>query len=114
MIAVSLRFHLAVTTTADENDLSDHVGSVMDELVTLAACDDRLSDPGVSLDLSNGHVEVEIVVTGDTIGQAVDWGNDAIRTAIHAAGGFTPDWGSTGVATGGVEYDIENLEMQPA
>ena len=108
MISVSLRFHLTVT------GLSEHVGGVMSELVTLVGINDAVSDPAVALDLGTGHVEVELVVGAASAGAAADLGFDVIRTAIHAAGGFTPGWGDVSESTGHVEYDIENVELQPA
>jgi hypothetical protein len=113
MIAVSLRFHLAVTSL-DGGDVSEHVGRVMSELVTLADCNDHVSDPAVGLDAATGHVEVELVVDATSAGAAADFGFDVIRTAIHAAGGSTPGWGDVSERTGHIEYDIENVELQPA
>ena len=110
MISVSVRFHLTVTGL-NGDDLSEHVGRVMS---TLAGIDDGVSDPAVALDLGTGHVEVELVVGAASAGAAADLGFDVIRTAIHAAGGFTPGWGDVSDSTGHVEYDIENVELQPA
>lgn len=114
MITVPLRFHLTVTTTADDADLSEHVGCVMAELLKLVDCDEKLMDPSVALDLSSGHVEVELLVVAETVGMAADHGDTAIHTAIHAAGGFTPGWNGAAAGAGNIEYDIDNIELQPA
>lgn len=124
MIKVSLRFHLAVSSTSGNRDrLSEHVGDVMTELIKIEACDDRVADPSVALDLSCGSVEIELVVDGETVGQAADYGHNTIRTAIQAAGGFTPGWGApsgrddntpTVEGADDVEYDLDNLVCEPA
>jgi hypothetical protein len=77
------------TASADADALVEsHLDTVMDELMTLNA-----SDADIALDSTDGyHVAFSVVVTASNPIAAVDEASGLIRSAIHAAGGNTPDW----------------------
>ncbi len=66
---------------------------VMEELLSL-----RAEDATVGATLASGQVEISVTVQAASFEEALEKGNGVIRTAFHAAGGFTPgwsiDWGS--------------------
>lgn len=64
-----------------------HLDEVMDELLTLDA-----QDPGIDLDLTECHVTVSVLVNANNPLDAISVASGLIRTAIHKAGGSTPDW----------------------
>ncbi len=72
--------------------LEAHCGVVMAELVKLVDSDCGIFDPSVSLDLTDNSVLIEVSGEGETFEEAAERVDSCIRTAIHAAGGFTPEW----------------------
>jgi hypothetical protein len=69
------------------DQLDAHLDRVMDELEKLDA-----GSPSIDATLANGTVDISVGVQADSWDDAVKLGLDTIRTAIHAAGGATPDW----------------------
>ena len=69
--------------------LDVHLDRVMDELVKLG-----VEDPSLNATLASGLVELSVVVEAGSFPEAMKVGLDLARTAIHAAGGGTPDWPS--------------------
>jgi hypothetical protein len=74
-------------TGGPADTLAEHLDAVMEELVDLGA-----ADPAVGARLDANEVEVSVSVEADTLDEAQTTGNSMIRSAIHAAGGSTPDW----------------------
>lgn len=72
------------------DDFDAHTTAVMDELISLE--DEFTSDSDVFAELSTQTVTISIIVRGDDFDALVEAGDAAIRTAIHAAGGHTPNW----------------------
>lgn len=70
----------------------DHFAEVADRLFEIEEADDRLSNADVSVNLSEGRVEIGVTVSTGSLAAASDVGRATIRSAIHGAGGFTPDW----------------------
>jgi hypothetical protein len=87
------------------DELSEHLGRVLDALLDL----EGVVDPDVNATLSEGHVEIFVVVNTDDELAAVEAGVIAVRTAIHAAGGATR-WAPTGKA----RVSTERYELSPA
>ena len=87
MIAVHLTrtFHVE-----GDADLAAHVDVVFEHLLALE--DARIRDADVSGSLTEGIVELSIYAIGESFDDAADHADAAIRSAIHAAGGSTPDW----------------------
>lgn len=89
MIEVKLNRAFVVTGAAD---LDAHTDSVMEHLIALE--DDALTDSDVAVDFSKNVVDVAVIARAQTFDVALENADSAIRTAIHAAGGSTPDWKS--------------------
>jgi hypothetical protein len=70
--------------------LESHLDEVMDELELLNAI-----DPSIELDLEVFRVDLSVLVSAANPVVAVTTASDLMRTAIHAAGGSTPDWPGT-------------------
>jgi hypothetical protein len=71
----------------DPDRLSAQCDRIMEELVDLG-----VADPLISGDMATGDVEIFVMVEADSHRAAADKAMAGIRTAIHAAGGGTPDW----------------------
>ena len=87
----SVRLLKTFKVNTDE-DLDAHTDLVAEELFKLEEGDDSLSDSDVSAAIGDGVVEIGVVAVAPTFDDAVATADAAIRTAIHAAGGSTPDW----------------------
>jgi len=90
MLFVKLTKTFKVEGHRDTEHLDAHTDRVMEELLALES--DTVTDADVSAELANGIVEVSIVVSGEDFDTAAQLADVCIRTAIHAAGGSTPDW----------------------
>lgn len=71
----------------DRDAFSRHLDEVMEELIRL-----EVLDPFVGGDLAQGHVEISLGVTASSDLEAAQKAFTCIRSAVHAAGGATPDW----------------------
>ena|ERR1700677_2442178 len=67
--------------------LGDYLNSVMDEF-----CRMNVMDPDIELDLSTCSVKFAILVEADDTLAAINVASPLVRSAIHGAGGSTPDW----------------------
>ena len=94
VMTVSCQWQFLVTEAEDRDSLVAQVDGVMQALLDLEGVDRRLSDSNVSLDLGEMRVVIEVDVAGDDYQECVSHALGAIRTAIHAAGGATPQWPS--------------------
>lgn len=89
-----------VSSTTDEEAVEDvrgHVWDVMDHLLELEGVEGScVHSAAVSFDEDLMEVTIELAGYGDTYEQAEAAIDGAMRSAIHAAGGWTPGWrGST-------------------
>ncbi len=66
--------------------ITERLDQVMDELMTLQA------DAGIDLELSSREVTFDVLVSAANPLSAVAQASSLLRTAVHAAGGGTPDW----------------------
>jgi hypothetical protein len=89
---LELEAHFVLTTVEDVDTIQKHVSLVMEELVKLSHTDCGISDPAVSLDLSDNTVIIEVIAFGDGFDETVTMADSCIRSAIHSAGGSTPTW----------------------
>jgi hypothetical protein len=65
----------------------------MQELLNLEHCDSDFTDSTVSTDALHGTITVELMIFDETDPSVVlKRALDVIRTAVHAAGGATPNW----------------------
>lgn len=74
-----------VANTDDELEM--HLDEVMAQLLTLDA-----EDASIDLDLAAQRVNLALTVDAGNPLEAIAQASGFIRTAIHAAGGATPDW----------------------
>lgn len=82
---------LITVNDADEAEadsiIEAHLDEVMEELGRLSA-----GDPSIDLDLTCGQVAFSVLVHAPNPLEAVDQASGLVRSAIHAAGGATPNW----------------------
>ena len=83
-------FHIA--SAEPSATVADEVERIMDHLLKLESSDGRLMDAAVGLDLELMTVEISMSAEGATFEEGLAIAMAAIRTAIHSAGGSTPDW----------------------
>ena len=83
-------FH--ISSTEPSTTVADEVERIMEHLLKLESSDDRLMDAAVGLDLDLMSVEISMSAEGATFEEGLAIALAAIRTAIHSAGGSTPDW----------------------
>lgn len=89
---VALDCIITVSDSDGEVDDTDaiieaHLDEVMNEMMALGT-----RDPSIELDLTTGQVSFSVLVeSANPIGAAAA-ASGFVRTAIHAAGGATPDW----------------------
>lgn len=84
---LGVRLEGRVVGTSSPEQLGEHLDRVMDELLKLKA-----DDPSINATLASGVVEMSVTVDAGSFPEGARRGMDVIRTAIHAAGGATPDW----------------------
>lgn len=106
----------AADDTQARSHLEEHLDQVMTELVTLTECHEDVHDPNLAADFStfpDVAVEIELRITGhhEDAG-ALSVGEASLRTAIHAAGGYTHRWGDR--RTGSARYEQQKIELQGA
>lgn len=102
---VSLEGSIDVTSDGDapvtdqdrRTAIESHLDNVMDELMTLAA-----EDPTIDVNVETGHVSLAVVVEARNPIGATAQASGLFRTAIHAAGGHTPDWPNEDRASWGI------------
>jgi hypothetical protein len=64
----------------------------MDALLDLEEADAAVEDPDIAADVSNGHVDVQMIIDADDPAQAMVKALATLRAAIHAIGDATPGW----------------------
>lgn len=112
---VTVKLEGKITVNDDDGGDRDaiveaHLDLVMNELETLNA-----TDPSIDLDLNDCSVVLSITVeTGNPV-DAVATASGLLRTAIHAAGGGTPDWPDLsseewGISLTGVQSSLVNSQ----
>ncbi len=78
----------SATVTDIDAAVEAHLDQVMEELVALNA-----ADADIELDATDGYqVAFSVVVDAPNPIEAIPEASGLIRSAIHAAGGNTPDW----------------------
>lgn len=112
------RFRVTLASKPDTADrkrlLERHLGRVMEELVDLEGHNDHMTDPAIGADVSAGEVELELEIKADSPANALDEALAILRTAVHAAGGFTGSWDTfLHERSGTVEYGLLEVEAEP-
>ena len=75
-------------------DLFEWADTVTQALLDQGQCTPQVLDSAVSADRDKSTIEVEVTVRADLEHEAIAVGHAAVRSAIHAVGGSTPDWPS--------------------
>lgn len=78
-------------TPIDSDRLLEQCDRIMNELLDLEAAHE-IADPSIGGAMARGQVEISVMVQADSYVEAVQKAMTVIRSAIHAAGGGTPDW----------------------
>jgi hypothetical protein len=78
--------------------IEEHLDDVMEELLVLGA-----GDPAISGDMAQRTVTMEVLVDAKSPVAATAQASGLLRTAIHAAGGHTPDWPNEDASVWSVE-----------
>ena len=89
--SVGLRRSFTVVHTNNPEQFEAHAGALMEALLALEGSSE-ISGSAVSLDMDANSVEIEVVGNGPTFEEAVAAADSCIRSAIHSAGGSTPEW----------------------
>lgn len=76
------------------NDLFGFADAVTAALLDQERCTPEVLDSAVSADRETRAVEIEVTVRAGSENEALAVGHAAVRSAIHAVGGATPDWPS--------------------
>lgn len=96
-----------------EIDLDHHLDQVMTALMAIEAADDRISDSDYTATIKTGFVCINSSAKASTFDEAAAVAMATIRSAIHAAGGFTPGWESNDyVVTGKETAEYNFVEQQ--
>jgi len=91
---VHCTWRFAVSSDGAPLDCLPALDRVMERLLEIESIDLHLSDSAVAFDAAAGMAEVSIESDGSTLEEALAQADDAVRSAIHAAGGSTPNWAS--------------------
>lgn len=91
---ISCEWEFLVAGPNSPTALQERGDRVMSSLLDLESADPRLADGAVSLDTGKMTMTIGLVVVGSDYEETVAHALASIRTAIHAAGGATPDWPS--------------------
>ncbi len=74
-------------------DVHECADAIMEHLVELSETEgSRVLDSAVDADSEEGSVMIEVTVTAEDLGEAVNTAIAAMRTAVHATGGNTAEW----------------------
>lgn len=107
-VRVSVSFYVT-----GEMDLDNHLDQVMSALMDIEAADQRISDSDYVATVKTGFVRINSSATESTFDEAAAVAMATIRSAIHAAGGFTPGWESNDyVVTGKETAEYNFVEQQ--
>jgi hypothetical protein len=91
----------------DQDELAAHLAEVLDALMDL----DGVIDPDVSATLSEGHVEITLILEAEDELAGAREGATAVRTAVNTAGGYQ----SWGVSDANTRVSVEKAdELSPA
>jgi hypothetical protein len=81
-----------VRCTGPESPCASRLEPLMDALLDLEEADAAVEDPDIAADVSNGHVDVQMIIDADDPAQAMVKALATLRAAIHAIGDATPGW----------------------
>lgn len=94
-VQIELRADFDFHTNGDRQVAERLLDGLMGELVKLADAGCGISDPAMSADYATGRLTVELIAEASGFDEAVALADSSVRSAAHAAGWNTPDWGLT-------------------
>ena len=92
--------------------LEAHLDAVMNEFLKI-----NVMDPDIDLDLENHRVKFAVLVESDNPDSAIAQASPLVRSAIHGAGGSTPDWPDSNHnawSVGQTTLSVQATELLPA
>ena len=101
---------IPVHVSGYQGDLGDSIDLVVQELAKLDACDRTLLDYSADSDATDDTADFAVTVEAASLEDALGLGKTCIRTAIHAAGAATPDWGESHADDDVVIYQVDTDE----
>lgn len=109
-----LQFQLGAAPGHTPEMIHAHGEAVMRELLELEGLNSDFTDSTVSTDAAERSITVEVLILDETDPPRVlGRGLDLIRTAIHAAGGSTPNWPVSALPSKVNMATTENLTPAP-
>lgn len=81
---------------------------LMEELLRLEQANECMSDSSTSTDAERNELEIDMTVSAETRGEALDLALMLCRTAAHADGAHTPNW----PMVGHVEDEALSFELE--
>lgn len=91
-----LHMGMGFAAVPEDNDTDEgfdaFTDKVMDELMNLQDVDDGIIDPDVTVRITDRYLEVSMGIEADSCRDASRLFSANVRTALHAAECFTPDW----------------------
>lgn len=90
----------------DRPGLDRFFDQVMEELLRIEA-----KDPSIDVEFSTASMRISVAVEAANPLEATSKGSGAVRSAIHAAGGGTPDWPAAENLIGAVELTGVKSEL---
>lgn len=107
MRSYTVHVELSVTGTSAQEVLA-HGDRVMEALADVGDSNPELQDWTLSLDGAQGLCEFDLTVSAQHHADAIALAHNLVRTAIHAAGGATPECRTASEATRTPRYDDAN------
>lgn len=92
MVVSEIEFRVSI---GGDTDLESIVDALADELASLEDVTPALLDSTVSMDADESLIAATVTTEADTFEAAAQTGDAAVRAAVHAAGGATPDWNAS-------------------
>lgn len=107
---VTCTWEFTLIPSQETAQVPNELDRVMQELLLLEGCTDRLSDSAIGLDLDELVAEISVSVDAPSLDEGISIALGSIRTAIHAAGGSTAGWPSvTDVVGSGIFFESRQL-----
>lgn len=108
---VQCTWRLILESSSQSTNLEAVADDVMTALLSLEQVDPLLSDSAIALDLSKKEIEISVSSECAAIEDGVRHAMAAIRTAIHAAGGATPEWPDTDASETVRLWSVQHEEL---
>jgi hypothetical protein len=77
---------------AGRNPFEERIDPLMEALLDLEEADTAITDPDLAADVSNGRVDVQMIIEAEDPASAMVKALATLRAAIHAIGDATPGW----------------------